>query len=136
MFEITSQAIDIQSVIDYTSHDTAGAVNVFIGTVRSHSFGKNVIKLEYEAFDSMAIKKMKELVAQASEKWPIKKAAIVHRKGELQIGEVAVAMAVACPHRAEAFAACQWLIDNLKQVVPIWKKEHYTDGAVWVAAHA
>lgn len=136
MFEISTQTIDVQSVIDAAQSDSAGAVNVFIGTVRNHSFDKGVVQLEYEAYDSMAIKKMQELVQEASKQWPIEKAAIVHRKGMLQIGEVAVVIAIACPHRGEAFAACQWIIDNLKKVVPIWKKEYYADGAVWVAAHA
>ncbi len=136
MFEISTQTIDVQSVIDAAQSDSAGAVNVFIGTVRNHSFDKGVVQLEYEAYDSMAIKKMQELVQDASKQWPIEKAAIVHRKGMLQIGEVAVVIAIACPHRGEAFAACQWIIDNLKKVVPIWKKEYYADGAVWVAAHA
>jgi molybdopterin synthase catalytic subunit len=136
MYEITEHTIETQRVIQAVTCPEAGAINVFIGTVRNHSLGKDVVKLEYEAYDSMALKKMQELVAMASQQWPIKAAAIIHRKGSLQIGDVAVAIAVACPHRAEAFAACQWLIDNLKKVVPIWKKEHYANGSIWVAAHA
>lgn len=136
MFAITSQSINIQEVINAAASENAGAIDVFIGTVRNNSFAKNVIQLEYEAYDGMAIKKMEELVNEAKTMFPIEKAAIVHRKGVLQIGEVAVAIAVATPHRAESFAACQWIIDNLKKVVPIWKKEYYADGAIWVAAHA
>lgn len=136
MYIITDQPIDIQAVINAAEAETAGAVNVFIGTVRNHSLGKEVVRLEYEAYDSMAIKKMKELVNMAAEQWPIQKASIAHRKGTLMIGDVAVVIAVSTPHRADSFAACQWIIDNLKQVVPIWKKEFYKDGAVWVAAHA
>lgn len=136
MIQISSQPIHIQSVIDAATSDRAGAIDVFIGSVRNHSLSKNVVKLEYEAYDAMAIKKMEELVAKAKTKWPIEKVAIVHRKGELQIGDLAVVIAVSTPHRAESFAACQWIIDNLKKVVPIWKKEFYDDGAVWVAAHA
>jgi molybdopterin synthase catalytic subunit len=136
MINITSENIDIQQVINAATSDQAGAINVFIGSVRNHSFAKNVVKLEYEAYDGMAIKKMQELIDEAKTMWPIEKAAIVHRKGELQIGDVAVALAVSTPHRAESFAACQWIIDNLKKVVPIWKKEYYDDGAIWVAAHA
>jgi molybdopterin synthase catalytic subunit len=136
MIEISSQTINIQSVIDSVSSEKAGAVDVFIGTVRDNSLSKNVVKLEYETYDAMAIKKMEELVNEAKTMWPIEKVGIVHRKGVLQIGDVAVVIAVSTPHRAESFAACQWIIDNLKKVVPIWKKEFYDDGAVWVAAHA
>jgi molybdopterin synthase catalytic subunit len=136
MIEISSQNIDIQAVITAASSDKAGAIDVFIGTVRDSSLSKNVVKLEYETYDTMAIKKLNELVAEAKSKWPIEKVAIVHRKGTLNIGDVAVVIAVSTPHRAESFAACQWIIDNLKIVVPIWKKEFYNDGAIWVAAHA
>jgi molybdopterin synthase catalytic subunit len=136
MIEISSQTIVISDVIDAATSDNAGAIDVFIGTVRNNSLAKNVVKLEYETYDAMAIKKMNELVLEAKTMWPIEKVAIVHRKGVLQIGDIAVAIAVSTPHRAESFAACQWIIDNLKKVVPIWKKEFYEDGAIWVAAHA
>jgi molybdopterin synthase catalytic subunit len=128
--------IDIQSVINAAASENAGAIDVFIGTVRNNSLSKEVIKLEYETYDSMAVLKMKELVAEAKAIWPIEKVAIVHRKGVLEIGETAVVIAVSTPHRAESFAACQWIIENLKKVVPIWKKEFYQDGNIWVAAHA
>jgi molybdopterin synthase catalytic subunit len=136
MIEITSKPIDIQSVINAAVSEKAGAIDVFIGTIRDNSLTKKVVKLEYEAYDSMAVLKMQELVAEAKTKWPVEKVAIMHRKGELQIGDIAVVIAVSTPHRAESFAACQWIIDKLKIVVPIWKKEFYEDGAVWVAAHA
>jgi molybdopterin synthase catalytic subunit len=136
MIEISSQAIIVTDVIDAASSENAGAIDVFIGTVRNNSLAKNVVKLEYETYDAMAIKKMNELVLEAKTMWPIEKVAIVHRKGVLQIGDIAVVIAVSTPHRAESFAACQWIIDNLKKVVPIWKKEFYDDGAIWVAAHA
>jgi molybdopterin synthase catalytic subunit len=136
MIKITSDIIDIQDVISSVSSEKAGAIDVFIGTVRNNSLAKNVVKLEYEAYDSMAIKKLEELIVEAKIHWPIEKASVAHRKGELHIGDVAVVVAVSTPHRAESFAACQWMIDNLKKVVPIWKKEYYEDGAVWVAAHA
>lgn len=136
MIEISSQPINIQAVINAASSEKAGAIDVFIGTVRDNSLSKNVVKLEYETYDVMAIKKMEELVLEAKDKWPVEKVGIVHRKGVLEIGDIAVVIAVSTPHRAESFAACQWIIDNLKKVVPIWKKEFYADGAVWVAAHA
>jgi molybdopterin synthase catalytic subunit len=136
MIEISDKSIDIQSVINAAASENAGAIDVFIGTVRNNSLSKEVIKLEYETYDSMAVLKMKELVAEAKAIWPIEKVAIVHRKGVLEIGETAVVIAVSTPHRAESFAACQWIIENLKKVVPIWKKEFYQDGNIWVAAHA
>lgn len=136
MIEISSQNINISKVIEAATSENAGAIDVFIGTVRKNSLAKNVVKLEYETYDAMAIKKMNELVLEAKTMWPIEKVAIVHRKGVLEIGDVAVVIAVSTPHRAESFAACQWIIDNLKKVVPIWKKEFYDDGAIWVAAHA
>jgi molybdopterin synthase catalytic subunit len=136
MVEIADKSIDIQAVIAAATSDKAGAIDVFIGTVRNNSLAKNVVKLEYETYDAMAILKMNALIDEAKRLWPIEKAAIVHRKGILQIGDVAVVIAVSTPHRAESFAACQWIIDNLKKVVPIWKKEFYDDGAIWVAAHA
>ncbi len=136
MIEISSQPINITAVIDAATSENAGAIDVFIGTVRNNSLAKNVVKLEYETYDAMAIKKMNELISEAKTMWPIEKVAIVHRKGVLQIGDIAVVIAVSTPHRAESFAACQWIIDNLKKVVPIWKKEFYDDGAIWVAAHA
>jgi molybdopterin synthase catalytic subunit len=136
MIKISDQTIDIQSVINASTSENAGAINVFVGTVRNNSLAKDVIKLEYEAYDAMAIKKMEWLVEEAKTFWTIEKVAIIHRKGILQIGDTAVVIAVSTPHRAESFAACQWIIDNLKKVVPIWKKEYYADGAVWVAAHA
>lgn len=136
MIKITDQPINTNEILAYTSDPQAGGIDVFIGTVRDKSFGKAVTKLEYEAYDTMAIKEMQKLCDTASQKWPIVKYAIVHRKGALQIGDIAVVIAVSTPHRAAAFEACQWLIDNLKVTVPIWKKEFYLDGDVWVAAHA
>jgi molybdopterin synthase catalytic subunit len=136
MIKITEQSIVIQEVIDSVSDEKAGAIDVFIGTVRNHNLSKSVVKLEYEAYDKMAELKLAQLIDEAKTKWPINLASIVHRKGMLAIGDIAVVIAVSTTHRAEAFAACQWLIENLKKVVPIWKKEYYDDGAVWIAAHA
>jgi molybdopterin synthase catalytic subunit len=136
MISLTDQPISITEVIDAAQSERAGAVDVFIGTVRNHSLQKNVVRLEYEAYDKMAVKKMEEIAAEVKSKWPVEKIAMMHRKGVLQIGEVAVVVAVSTPHRKEAFEACQYIIDTLKQVVPIWKKEVYDNGEVWVAAHA
>lgn len=136
MITISDQPIDIQAVIAAAESARAGAIDVFIGTVRNHNNAQAVVRLEYETYDSMAIKKMQELADEARQRWPVEQIAMVHRKGVLQIGDVAVVVAVSTPHRADSFEACQWLIDTLKQVVPIWKKEVYDNGEEWLEAHA
>ncbi|PIQ21451.1 MAG: molybdenum cofactor biosynthesis protein MoaE [Cytophagales bacterium CG18_big_fil_WC_8_21_14_2_50_42_9] len=135
MIALTDQKINTQAVIAAVQSDGAGAINVFIGTVRNQTQAKPVTKLDFEAYDSMAVKKMQKIADQAAARWPIQKVAIVHRKGSLQIGEAAVVIAVSTPHRKASFEACEFIIDTLKEVVPIWKKEIFEDGAVWVAAH-
>ncbi|MGV3502400.1 MAG: molybdenum cofactor biosynthesis protein MoaE [Adhaeribacter sp.] len=135
MIAITDTPIDTQEVIASVQDEGAGAVNVFIGTVRNQSQTKPVVQLDFEAFDSMALKKMQQLAEEAASRWPVRKVSIVHRKGSLQIGDIAVVIAVSTPHRKASFEACEFLIDTLKEVVPIWKKEFFEDGAVWVAAH-
>ena len=135
MIAITEMPIDTQEVIAAVQAEGAGAINVFIGTVRNHTQAKPVVQLDFEAFDSMALKKMQQIADQAASRWPIQKVAIVHRKGSLQIGDAAVVIAVSTPHRKASFEACEFIIDTLKEVVPIWKKEIFEDGAVWVAAH-
>ena len=112
--------------------DADGALVVFQGIVRSHSRGKQVRALVYEAYGSMAVKQMEQLADEARRRWPILDLAIVHRTGTLQVGEVSVVIAVAASHRGEAFDACEWLIDELKHTVPIWKKEVYTEGEAWI----
>ncbi|CAN5913643.1 molybdenum cofactor biosynthesis protein MoaE [soil metagenome] len=136
MIKLTEEPIDVQAVVAEARSGNAGAVNVFIGTVRNKTSGKEVVRLEYEAYDKMAVKKMEEVLAEARTRWPVEKAAVVHRKGVLQIGEAAVVIAVSTPHRKASFEACEFIIDTLKQVVPIWKKEIFEDGEIWVAAHA
>ncbi len=135
MIQIADKAIDIQACIDAAQSERAGAVDIFIGTVRNHNNAKEVVRLIFETYDTMAVKKMQELADQAREKWEIEKIVMVHRKGTLEIGDVAVVIAVSTPHRAASFEACQWLIDTLKQVVPIWKREVYKDGEEWLEAH-
>ena len=133
---LTDQPIDVAAVLASVQDDGAGAVNTFIGTVRNQSTGRRVVRLDYEAYDAMAVHQMRRVAEQAQEKWPmLRQVAITHRKGRLDIGDVAVVVAVSTPHRADSFAACQYIIDTIKQVVPIWKKEEYEDGSVWVAAH-
>ncbi len=136
MILVSHKPLDVQAVIDAVQTEQAGAINIFIGTVRNQTAQKSVIGLEYEAFEAMAIKKMEEIAEQAKAKFPVLKVAMAHRVGKLKLGEMAVVIAVATPHRAESFAACKFIIDTLKEVVPIWKKELFEDGEVWVSAHA
>ena len=134
--ELTDQPIDVAAVLQAAESDEAGAVNAFIGTVRNRSEGRRVVRLHYEAYPPMAVHQLRRVAELAQEKWPmLRQVAVTHRYGTLEIGDVAVVVAVSTPHRAESFAACQYIIDTLKQVVTIWKKEFYEDGDVWVAAH-
>lgn len=135
MIAITDNPIDIQNVILAAESTDAGAVNVFIGTVRSKTADKKVIRLEYEAYEPMAILEIQKIVELAKDKWQLKGCSISHRVGTLSIGEVAVVVAVSAAHRKESFEACQFIIDTLKQNVPIWKKEIFEGGEEWVSAH-
>ena len=134
MIKITEKPIDVQKVIDTVSSLGAGAVNVFIGTVRNSANGKNVVWLEYEAYESMAVAEIRKIIDEASHRWPLLGYAVSHRIGTLKPGEVSVAVAVSSPHRSESFQACQFIIDTLKEKVPIWKKEVFEDGEEWVSA--
>lgn len=135
MIEITEQPIEVQKVIEAASLKEAGAINTFIGTVRNHTSGKKVTRLEYEAYEPMAVSEIRKIIEEASQQWKLTGWAVSHRVGTLLPGEIAVVVAVATPHRKESFAACQFIIDSLKQTVPIWKKEFFEDGDQWVSAH-
>lgn len=135
MIAITDKPIDIQAAINAAQNDGAGAVNVFIGTVRNKTADKQVVSLDYEAYDPMAKKEIQKIVDRATEKWPVLKAVVIHRKGLLKIGDAAVVIAVSTPHRKASFEACEFIIDTLKQTVPIWKKEIFEGGEEWVSAH-
>ncbi len=135
MVEITDKPIKIDKVIKSVTSENAGAIDVFIGTVRNKTKGKAVVKLDFEAYEPMAIAEMQKIVNTAKKKWSIEKIAVVHRVGLLEIGDVPVVIAVSTPHRKDSFDACQFVIDTLKETVPIWKKEIFEDGEVWVAAH-
>jgi len=113
----------------------SGGIDVFIGTVRDSTKDKPVIRLEFEAYEKMALREMEKIAADVYGKWPVQKILIHHRTGILQVGEVPVIIAVSAAHRDAAFEACRYIIDTLKQTVPIWKKEIFEDGDVWVAAH-
>jgi molybdopterin synthase catalytic subunit len=133
--KISDKPLDIQHCIDAVMSSECGGIDVFIGTVRNATKGKTVVQLEFEAYEKMAVKEMNKIVAEIMQKFPVQKIAIHHRTGTLNIGEVPVVIAVAAAHRAAAFDACRYAIDTLKQTVPIWKKEVFEDGEVWVAAH-
>ena len=128
---ITRDAIDTNGIVDSLKRGEDGAALFFEGIVRNQTRGRKTIYLEYEAYEEMALQQMESLALQALEKFQIRDLAIVHRLGRLEIGETSVLIAVASAHRAAAFDACRWLIDTLKRTVPIWKKEHFEDGAVW-----
>ena len=133
--QIYDTPIDVAKVESFVYDSDCGGVVSFIGTVRNATKGKNVVRLEFESFKPMAIKELNKIADTIFEKWPVKKLSIHHRVGNLAIGEVAVVIAVSCPHRKNAFEACEFAIDTLKETVPIWKKEIFEDGEVWVSAH-
>ena len=134
MIKIVSH-INLNEAYAYLNSPKAGAINLFVGTVRNNAHGKDVEKLLFEAYEPMAIKEMEKIAERAQEKWSISKLLMVHVVGEKAVGEAVVVTGIASPHRKEAFEATQFLIDELKKTVPIWKKEFYQDGSVWVNAH-
>lgn len=133
--KISADPLHIQSCIDWAVLPECGGMNVFIGTVRNETKGRKVLRLEFEAYESMAVKEMEKIAEKVLEKWPVQKILIHHRTGILQTGEVAVVIVVAAAHRDAAFTACRYTIDTLKQTVPIWKREVFEDGEVWVNQH-
>ena len=137
MFKITDQIITGSEVREAVEAPDAGAIVLFLGTVRNNTDGRSVQHLEYEAYPPMAEKKMAEIAQEISDKWGIHRVAMIHRVGKLEIGEVSVAVAVASPHRKDGFEACQYAMNRLKQIVPIWKREVWADGdAGWVKPDA
>jgi len=135
MIRICHDSIDVNATIRQVYDASAGGTDVFIGTVREQTKGKPVTALEFEAYEPMAVSELKKIVAHAEAKWPLCNVAIAHVVGRMRVGEVVVVIAVSAAHRAAAFEACRYIIDTLKQTVPIWKKEIFEDGEVWVAAH-
>jgi molybdopterin synthase catalytic subunit len=130
-FELFHTPIDPSLAVQHVRAGQNGAIVTFDGFVRNESHGRRTLYLEYEAYEPMALGKMHEIGAQAQQKFPIHRIAILHRLGRLEIGETSVFIAVSAPHRAAAFDACRFAIDTLKRTVPIWKKEYLEDGAVW-----
>ena len=133
MVAVTSDEISYGDLMAFVSDDQAGATVLFSGTVRDHSPGRDgVSRLEYEVYDELVVGKINEVVDEARERWPILRVAAVHRTGELVVGESAVVVAVSTAHRADAFPAARYVIDELKGRAPIWKKEHWIGGGEWV----
>jgi molybdopterin synthase catalytic subunit len=136
LFKVTEEVMDAQALADLVSRPEAGAVSLFYGVVRNHSEGRSVERLEYEARESMALAKMREVARETRERFPeVCEVGIWHRIGTLEIGETSLLVAVSSPHRKVAFEACHWCVDRVKEVVPVWKKEHWTGGSDWVAGH-
>lgn len=129
--QLVREPIDPNPLIRHVRAPEDGAIVTFDGFVRSQSHNRPTLHLNYEAYESMALAKMREIAAHLHEKYGIHRVAIVHRLGHLEIGETSVFIAVSAPHRAAAFDACRFAIDTLKRTVPIWKKEYFQDGAVW-----
>jgi MoaE-MoaD fusion protein len=128
---LVEKTIDADALIRHVRTGGDGAIVTFDGCVRNQSHGRRTLYLDYEAYESMALAKMRDIAAEAHAKFPIDRVAIAHRFGRLEIGETSVFIAVSAPHRAAAFDACRYTIDTLKRSVPIWKKEYFEDGAVW-----
>lgn len=133
---LSEQPLDESAVTARVAAPDCGGVVTFVGAVRDHSRGHDIRHLEYEAYPEMALREMERIADEAAERWPGSRVAIAHRVGHLEIGDLAVVVAAAAPHRGEAFSACRFAIDTLKERVPIWKKEVATDGAYWVDDHA
>jgi molybdopterin synthase catalytic subunit len=129
---ITSSPLDAAAVAAAVASDGDGAIATFVGLVRNHNGGRQVLWLDYEAYEPLALKAFERIGAEAAQQWPDARLAIRHRVGRVEIGEPSVAIAAASPHRAEAFAACRYAIERIKQIAPIWKHEHFAGGDVWI----
>lgn len=133
MIQLTDKPIDFTAITEQVRHPSAGGVVTFLGTVRDITGEERTVALEYEALSPMAEAKLAEIESETRRLWPVLGMAIVHRLGRMEVGEVAVAVAVSCPHRAEAFEACRYAIDRLKAIIPIWKQEIRPEGSTeWV----
>ena len=135
MIRIVGGPIDRNAVIEGASSSKAGAIVTFDGVVRDHARGKKVTHLYYEAYPEMAEKEMKKIRQETIKRWSLEGMAMAHRTGRLEIGDSSVFIAISSAHRAEAFEACRFAIDSLKTTVPIWKKEHYEDGEIWIEGY-
>jgi molybdopterin synthase catalytic subunit len=132
MFEVTTNPLDPQALVESLRSDEDGAVCLFYGVVRNNNLGRNVIYLEYDAYAPMATKVMREIADEVKERFPVSAVGALHRIGRLEIGETSLLVAVASPHRAEAFEACHYTVDRIKERVPVWKKEVFEGGEEWI----
>jgi molybdopterin synthase catalytic subunit len=135
-FWLTNDRLDPAAVTGLVEEPSCGAVVTFVGTVRRDNEGRQVDYLEYEAYAGMAEAKMAEIAEEIRQRWGLDRVAMVHRLGRCEVGEASIVIAVASPHRREAFEACHYAIDRVKEIVPIWKREVWKDGAVWIGMHA
>lgn len=135
MFVVTRESLDPAPLVEAVRRDESGAVALFYGVVRNENMGRNVQYLEYDVYPEMAIKKMRDVAAEVSAKYPITGIGVLHRVGRLEIGETSLLVAVSSAHRVAAFEACHFAVDRIKQVVPIWKKEVWEDGEEWIEGH-
>jgi molybdopterin synthase catalytic subunit len=124
--------IDVEKIIRETGSESDGALVSFTGMARNRSEGKDVMKLEYELYESMALKELDKIVDDAVERWKLSFCTVIHRYGTVNIGEASIVIAVSSPHRKESFSACMFIIDEIKTRVPVWKKEFYSDGSIWI----
>jgi molybdopterin synthase catalytic subunit len=131
-FVVSSAVVDPAALTAALARSGDGALATFVGLVRDHNAGRRVLWLDYEAFVPLAVKAFEQIGAEAAERWPGARLVIHHRTGRLAIGEASVAIAAASPHRADAFAACRYAIERIKQIAPIWKHEHFDGGDVWI----
>jgi molybdopterin synthase catalytic subunit len=131
-FAVTENTLDMPGITALVADPGCGAVATFVGTVRGMNLGRSVVRLEYEAYAPLAVRVFERIAAEAAERWPGAALAIHHRVGTLDVGDASVAIAAASAHRADAFAVCRYAIERVKQIAPIWKREHFEGGEVWI----
>jgi molybdopterin synthase catalytic subunit len=132
LIEITAGPLSPEPFLQHVRRDDSGAVALFLGVVRDNNLGRRVLYLEYDAYPEMAERKLREVAEEALARWPITDIAIAHRTGRLEIGETSLLVAVSSPHRHDAFAACHHIVNRIKEIVPIWKKEVWEGGEAWI----
>ncbi|HXW04776.1 MAG TPA: molybdenum cofactor biosynthesis protein MoaE [Vicinamibacterales bacterium] len=132
MHRVTGNELDARAAAQLVADGTCGAVATFVGLVRDHNLGRRVRWLEYEAYAPLALRAFERIAGEAAARWPSVRLAVHHRIGRVEIGEASVVIAAAAPHRADAFAACRYAIERVKQIAPVWKHEHFEGGDVWI----
>lgn len=137
-FAITTDPLDVNALVSLVADDAgrAGGIATFVGVVRGDNLGRRVLRLDYEAYAPLAISSFRRIAEEAAVEWPSVRLALHHRVGALQIGEASIVIAAASPHRAEAFAACRYAIERVKQISPVWKREYFDGGDVWLEGAA